>query len=66
MPEGILLVLIPLVMVVIAIGEVLIKGQAVIASGEGGGGSPILAVGVVAIFAILMFLIILAMMSAFP
>ena len=53
-------------MVVIAIGVVLIKGQAVIASGEGGGGSPILAVGVVAIFAILMFLIILAMMSAFP
>jgi len=66
MPEGILLVLIPLEMVVIAIGVVLIKGQAVIASGEGGGGSPILAVGVVAIFAILMFLIILAMMSAFP
>jgi hypothetical protein len=66
MPEGILSVLIPLEMVVIAIGVVLIKGQAVIASGEGGGGSPILAVGVVAIFAILMFLIILAMMSAFP
>ena len=66
MPEGILSVLIPLEMVVIAIGVVLIKGQAVIASGEGGGGSPILAVGVVAIFAILMFLIILAMMRAFP